>query len=159
MVTEHFPECRPARSVHVTPQRAGGNLPTASAHRPRTSIPGVRRTVRSAQRLVRAGDRRKPRSHHHPQVAGEYHRRYPQVAVTLTGASSPSLLGKVRDGEIDAAVVAGPPEGTPATVAARAPGGPHRRGPPREPSDDPRGGGPRPGHQLRPRQRRARVHP
>lgn len=54
-----------------------------------------------------------------PRLLGEYHRRYPRVAVTLTGASSPSLLAKVRNGEIDAAVVAGPPEGTLAAVASR----------------------------------------
>ncbi|MDT9687312.1 LysR family transcriptional regulator [Streptomyces sp. P9(2023)] len=54
-----------------------------------------------------------------PRLLGEYHRRYPRVAVSLTGASSPSLLDKVRDGEIDAAVVAGPPEGGPPAVASR----------------------------------------
>ncbi|MFF3787916.1 LysR family transcriptional regulator [Streptomyces sp. NPDC001933] len=54
-----------------------------------------------------------------PQLLGEYHRRYPRVAVSLIGASSPSLLAKVRNGEIDAAVVAGPPEGAPAVVASR----------------------------------------
>ncbi|MCX5015088.1 LysR family transcriptional regulator [Streptomyces sp. NBC_00555] len=54
-----------------------------------------------------------------PRLLGEYHRRYPRVAVSLTGASSPALLAKVRDGEIDAAVVAGPPDGGPAGVASR----------------------------------------
>ncbi|MGW8777167.1 LysR family transcriptional regulator substrate-binding protein [Streptomyces sp. NPDC055796] len=54
-----------------------------------------------------------------PRLLGEYHRRYPRVAVSLIGASSPALLGKVRDGEIDAAVVAGPPDGDPAGVASR----------------------------------------
>ncbi|MFF3838703.1 LysR family transcriptional regulator [Streptomyces sp. NPDC001930] len=54
-----------------------------------------------------------------PRLLGEYHRRYPRVAVKLLGASSPSLLAKVRAGEIDAAVVAGPPEGEPAGVVSR----------------------------------------
>ncbi|MFJ2863940.1 LysR family transcriptional regulator substrate-binding protein [Kitasatospora sp. NPDC087314] len=54
-----------------------------------------------------------------PRLLGEYHRRYPRVAVSLIGASSPSPLVKVRDGEIDAAVVAGPPDGEPAAVASR----------------------------------------
>lgn len=54
-----------------------------------------------------------------PGLLGEYHRRYPRVAVSLTGASSPSLLAKVRDGAIDAAVVAGPPDGALAAVASR----------------------------------------
>ncbi|MFF4321294.1 LysR family transcriptional regulator [Streptomyces sp. NPDC001568] len=54
-----------------------------------------------------------------PRLLGEYHRRYPRVAVSLTGASSPLLLTKVRDGRIDAAVVAGPPEGALDAVASR----------------------------------------
>ncbi|MFE3019965.1 LysR family transcriptional regulator [Streptomyces sp. NPDC059256] len=54
-----------------------------------------------------------------PRLLGEYHRRYPGVSVSLTGASSPSLLTKVRDGGIDAAVVASPPEGLPASVGSR----------------------------------------
>ncbi|MGW1764624.1 LysR family transcriptional regulator substrate-binding protein [Streptomyces sp. NPDC002073] len=54
-----------------------------------------------------------------PRLLGEYHRRFPHVAVSLTGASSPSLLAKVRDGEIDAAVVAEPPRGASAAVASR----------------------------------------
>lgn len=54
-----------------------------------------------------------------PRLLGEYHRRHPRVAVSLTGASSPALVAKVREGEIDAAVVAGPPDGEPAGVASR----------------------------------------
>ncbi|MFF7587910.1 LysR family transcriptional regulator [Kitasatospora purpeofusca] len=54
-----------------------------------------------------------------PRLLGEYHRRYPRVAVSLVGASSPVLLARVRAGEIDAAVVAGPPDGGPAGVASR----------------------------------------
>ncbi|MFE2721550.1 LysR family transcriptional regulator [Kitasatospora sp. NPDC059327] len=54
-----------------------------------------------------------------PRLLGEYHRRYPRVAVSLTGASSPALLAKVRAGELDAAVVAGPPDGEPDGVVSR----------------------------------------
>ncbi|WP_420706896.1 LysR family transcriptional regulator substrate-binding protein [Streptomyces sp. NRRL S-237] len=54
-----------------------------------------------------------------PRLLGAYHRRHPRVAVSLTGASSPSLPAKVRDGEIDAAVIAEPPQGTPAGVRSR----------------------------------------
>ncbi|GHE64710.1 LysR family transcriptional regulator [Streptomyces vinaceus] len=54
-----------------------------------------------------------------PSLLGEYHRRHPRVAVSLRGASSPALVAKVREGEIDAAVVAGPPDGEPAGVASR----------------------------------------
>ncbi|MFI1865228.1 LysR family transcriptional regulator [Streptomyces jumonjinensis] len=54
-----------------------------------------------------------------PRLLGEYHRRYPGVSVSLAGASSPSLLTKVRDGGIDAAVIAAPPEGLPAAVGSR----------------------------------------
>ncbi|MFI1015251.1 LysR family transcriptional regulator [Streptomyces sp. NPDC020965] len=54
-----------------------------------------------------------------PRLLGEYHRRYPGVSVRLSGASSPSLLAKVRDGEIDAAVIAAPPEGLPAAIGSR----------------------------------------
>ncbi|MFI1864031.1 LysR family transcriptional regulator [Streptomyces jumonjinensis] len=43
-----------------------------------------------------------------PALLGEYHRRYPGVTVSLSGASSPSLLTAVHDGALDAAVVAEP---------------------------------------------------
>ncbi|ANW22701.1 LysR family transcriptional regulator (plasmid) [Streptomyces clavuligerus] len=53
------------------------------------------------------------------RLLGEYHRRYPGVAVRLTGASSPALLAQVRSGTLDAAIVAAPPEGLPAHIGSR----------------------------------------
>ncbi|GLF93297.1 LysR family transcriptional regulator [Streptomyces yaizuensis] len=43
-----------------------------------------------------------------PGLLGAYHRRHPGVTVNLSGASSPSLTKAVRDGTLDAAVVAEP---------------------------------------------------
>ncbi|WP_406397010.1 LysR family transcriptional regulator [Streptomyces uncialis] len=54
-----------------------------------------------------------------PRLLGEYHRRYPGISVRLIGASSPSLLGAVREGRLDAAVMAPPPQGLPAAVGSR----------------------------------------
>ncbi|MGV9311917.1 LysR family transcriptional regulator [Streptomyces sp. NPDC003691] len=54
-----------------------------------------------------------------PRLLGEYHRRYPGVSVSLVGASSPTLLKRVREGAIDAAVLAEPPDGLPVAVGSR----------------------------------------
>ncbi|MER6912741.1 LysR family transcriptional regulator [Streptomyces sp. NPDC000594] len=54
-----------------------------------------------------------------PRLLGEYHHRYPGVSVSLVGTSSPALLKRVRDGAIDAAVLAEPPDGLPAAVGSR----------------------------------------
>ncbi|GLF92995.1 LysR family transcriptional regulator [Streptomyces yaizuensis] len=54
-----------------------------------------------------------------PRLLGEYHRRYPGVSVSLSGSSSPKLLARVRDGGLDAAVIAPPPGGLPAAVGSR----------------------------------------
>ncbi|MGX2993382.1 LysR family transcriptional regulator [Streptomyces sp. JNUCC 64] len=43
-----------------------------------------------------------------PGLLGEYHRRHPGVTVDLVGASSPSLSAMLRDGALDAAVMAAP---------------------------------------------------
>ncbi|MCM2389703.1 LysR family transcriptional regulator [Streptomyces albipurpureus] len=45
-----------------------------------------------------------------PGLLGEYYRRHPGVTVNLVGASSPSLLTGVRNGTLDAAVMAAPKE-------------------------------------------------
>ncbi|MFD4833568.1 LysR family transcriptional regulator [Streptomyces uncialis] len=54
-----------------------------------------------------------------PRLLGEYHQRYPGISVSLAGSSSPSLLTMVRNGGIDAAVIASPPEGLPPAFGSR----------------------------------------
>ncbi|MFI2214158.1 LysR family transcriptional regulator [Streptomyces sp. NPDC020141] len=54
-----------------------------------------------------------------PALLGEYYRRHPGVAVSLVGASSPSLLTGVRDGSLDAAVMAAPKEDLSKSVGTR----------------------------------------
>ncbi|HEX4361499.1 MAG TPA: LysR family transcriptional regulator [Pseudonocardia sp.] len=53
-----------------------------------------------------------------PAVMGAYHRRHPGVAVRLTDGTSAPLLRRVVAGQLDAAVIAAPPE-LPAGVDSR----------------------------------------
>lgn len=54
-----------------------------------------------------------------PALLGEYHRRYTEVALELVYASTSALLGRVRDGSLDAAVIAGGLNVLPGGVRAR----------------------------------------
>jgi DNA-binding transcriptional LysR family regulator len=53
-----------------------------------------------------------------PKVMGTYNRRHPGVAVRLTDGTSAPLLHRVVTGQLDAAVIAAPPE-LPAGISAR----------------------------------------
>ncbi|MFE0426024.1 LysR family transcriptional regulator, partial [Streptomyces sp. NPDC058953] len=54
-----------------------------------------------------------------PALLGAYHRRHPEVALELVYASTSALLGRVRDGSLDAAVIAGSLNVLPDGVRAR----------------------------------------
>ncbi|QDY80163.1 LysR family transcriptional regulator [Streptomyces qinzhouensis] len=54
-----------------------------------------------------------------PALLGEYHRRYPEVTIEIVYASTSALLGRVRDGSLDAAVIAGGLDAPPDGVRAR----------------------------------------
>ncbi|MFE9662597.1 MULTISPECIES: LysR family transcriptional regulator [unclassified Streptomyces] len=54
-----------------------------------------------------------------PELLGEYYRRHPAVAVNLVGASSPSLLAGLRNGTLDAAVMAAPRNDPSQTIGTR----------------------------------------